>query len=565
MVKPFVSHDGPDSNGVRAEVYVQVGTGTVKKLVESGTNVQAEIVAEHLRHPIKGWFAKTEPFYATLVEAQKNGREISYRTESQRKRTVDRSLPIGPLRETTDLARENCIMVLAAVDGVMSSEAVTNPAEDPNPSGRIRATAPEPTPAPQQGAPQQGAVPATGPALSPDNALRGLAAARQAGMPQSVIDASAALALAAGASVKQINSAGFDAQSERTERTPQRAFAAEAAPYQAYNTDGRMNLGSYAVQAAAGAEGLATDLLWADEVASAERFNASVDAGENEGPKVTPNPPNFKVAALLGMVFLGLADRVQVAVYGGGRPDRQANSHTRARGLVYDAIKHRFPVPFGQDTDVQTVWKDAVVEEAVTRFQFIVKIASEDAAETSDSAQGETPDQASPQPAEATDSPAAPAPQTAQGAPVAQGEPSTEGPVEAPVAGGAMNAPTAQPAAHPTQAPQVDQADQAGSVRQIGSEHVERPRIPIEGDADFVAPTQEILQRFGALAQQAGFEPVPDSPIAAYLLSKFKVSTARKVHGESLHTLVSWFEERDDAAGRFRQHVLNEASTQQSA
>lgn len=507
MAKPFISLDGVDANNVRAEVFVQTGTGIVDDLIEKGNNINVRMRVEGLKHPVQGWTSKSEKIYPLLVEAKQSGREVSYRIEAQRKNGIERSLPIGPLRETMELGKENTNMLFVGIDGTLSSEAVTNPAEDPHAGGRIPATDPRNQPA-------KAAPAATGGGFSTEQALTGLANARIGGLPDSVTDAAAALALAAGASIEQVLAAGFEAQQDNKQPRGQvqRGFAKEAKPWVAFNTDSRVNLGSYEVQAAVGAESLAADLMFAHATADADAHNAAVDAGEIAGEHVDPAPVDFKDAAALGSILLNMADRVQVASYGGGRPDREANSHSRARGLVYDAVKNRHPVPFGQGADAQTAWKTTVVEEATLRFKYAALIAFPDA-NANQNQQGQN------QQGQNQQAPAQEAPQR--------------------VEGGRGN----------EQAPQAEGAQ----VHQIA----EQRKPPVEGEEGFVAPSQETTQRFGALALAAGFEPTPESPISGYLNATFGVPTVRKVHGPVLVQMLDWYDAQGEAGpAKFHQKVL---------
>lgn len=486
----FITFDGVDASGVRAEVHVQTGTGTVKAMEENGKNVLIKMSVEGLRHPVQGWTSKTEAIYPMLVEAHEQKREIAYRIEAQRKNSVDRTIPIADLRPNAEEGAKNTRQIFVGVDGNLSSEAITNPAEDPGPGGRVSAL--------KQGPAQQsqgGNAPVAG-GFTAEQALTGLANARRGGLPESVCDAAAALALAAGATVEQVVQAG---QSTEQRREVRRAFAAEGKPFHQFNSDGRVNLGSYAVQAAVGAESLAADLIIANNVAIAEAHNAKIDAGEIAGDHIEPAPVDFKNAAALGAILLDLADRVQVETVGGGRPDRMATSHSRARGLVYDAVKNRYPVPFGGDAEAQDAWRKAVAAEATLRLQYAAKIA--------DPNSGENQSQ-----------------QSQQGQQAQQGQ-----------QGG----------------------DQGGQVHQIAQQR----RVPIEGDEGFEAPDAAVIDRFRALASAAGFEAAPDSPISGYLLRTFGVNATRKVHGPALEAMLNWYEEHGAEPGaegaiKFHEKVL---------
>lgn len=510
-MKPFTSFDGADANGVRAEVYVQVGEGVVEKiegLDGTGRNVQVQIKSTHdaVRKPIKGWLQRTDPLLTKVVEARDSGEVITYRTESQRKKDIDRTLPLHPLRETTDLAQKNCISIFAGMNGVLSQEAVTNPAEDPAPGGRIPAT-------PQNSGPQQAPAPAPtgGAGLTVDAALQAVEIARKADLPDGVLHAAIAQALAAGASLGQVQVAGFNAQAKQATPPQQSAFATEAAAYKMNNTDGRINLGSYAVQAMFGAERFATDLIAAAQ---------SVGLSEDE----VPAPVDLAQAAALADVLLGLADRVQVGAYGGGRVDRGARSHTRARSLVFDAIEARHPVPFDGTPEDRDVWSTALVDECVDRFRHLAALASQAPREIARPTQQDQG--VSEQPA-----PQQPAPQQDQ-------------PAQA-------SAPQQQPSQQ--SAPQQEQPAQGSADR--GQEQVKRKAI-IEGEEGFVAPDGDLISRFATLAQVAGFEPVPNSPVVAYLMARTGVGVARKINADDLNRLVSWYEgQGPEGAQKFHAHV----------
>ena len=56
--KPFVSYDGADEQGTRAEVMVNVGVGTVKEIErgEKGKSAKIKVAVEGLRFPINCFF-----------------------------------------------------------------------------------------------------------------------------------------------------------------------------------------------------------------------------------------------------------------------------------------------------------------------------------------------------------------------------------------------------------------------------------------------------------------------------------------------------------------------------
>ncbi|WP_432523741.1 hypothetical protein [Kineococcus sp. SYSU DK006] len=515
MAKPFVSHDGVDAQGVRAEVWVQVGTGTVTKIENKDDDVKRNVMVviksdnSRVSRPVTAWLAKSDPTYPAVLAAHESGREIQYRVESQRKPTVDRTTPIAELRVDMATAGANTVSIFAGIDGQLSSEAVTDPAEDPNPGGRLRAAAGAP---PRDGS--HGQVPATAPAASAEAALTALATARQAGLPVGVVDAAAALALAAGASAKQVAEAGFVGQSGTPRGERRRAFAHEAAPHVALNSDQRVNLGSYAVQAAFSAEKVAYDILAEVEQRAVEAHDAAVEAGElQEDLRRVPAAVSLAQAAGLAGVLLELADRVQVGAYGGGRPDRMANSHTRARSLVYDAVRTRHPVPFGVEVAEREAWMQAVVAEGVERFRTLAAISQQVA---------EVP------------------------LAVHEGGDHDGGNHDGDHDGGGDGGGDGGAQALPRTGPQGPAADAHGA------------RGP-------VAPTQQAMQRFRDLAVAAGFPATPDSPALLFLRAKFGVGAVRQVDGEVLESLLTWFEGQRQPGEAFRSYVQSTLAAQRGA
>lgn len=293
----FVSLDGPDAQGVRAEVYVQKGTGLIISIKPGTTNVTAQIAVKNenpkVKYPIMGWVPVNDPIYPLIQEAFDAQTPIEYRFESQRKPNEPRDAPIAPMRETTELAREHTIPIFAGINGKLSTEAVTNPAEDPAPGGRIRAVD---TPAPA-------AAPA--PAAQP-------------------------------------------AQQYQNQNSQGNGYVAEEPPFKEFNSDGSINYGSYAIQAAVGAESLVRRLL-ADRNASTE------------------------TVAHYAIVLLAIADKVQ-SYATNKKPSRMSGSHTRVRGIVYDTVENFFPIPENHEQDLDWVAKVGTLSRE--RFAIIERVAS---------------------------------------------------------------------------------------------------------------------------------------------------------------------------------------------
>lgn len=496
MAKPFISYDGPDENGIRAEVWVQTGTGVIVDVDddhEANALVTVKSTNEKVTFPIKGWLSKNDPIYEEVLAAFETGEEIEYRVESQRKDDIDRTIPIQQLRATMEQARENTVLIFAGINGALSSEAVTNPEEDPAPGGRIRAV----------DAPARAQVTVVSPV---DRVLAELAVALVQGADDRTINAWRTLACNAGVNREQVEKlvTSVRAATSATQGAPRPVFAAEAPPYMEYNSDGRQNLGNYAVAGAFAADRVAYRLLADAAQRAMEQHNAAVQAGQIDAPlKEAPDPVNLAQVASLAKVLLELADRVQVGAYGGGRPNRMAASHCRARELVFDAVCTRHPVPFGADKQTQLAWMDAVVDECVERFKRLAAIA---------------------------------------GQPLVIEEPPR------PQAGSYQAAPT-QGSGEPVEVkpePDVKQPEQP-----------EGASMPKEAEGGFQAPSPELLARFRILANRAGFQASPDSPVVAFLRHRFGVGLVRQVSAPDLEKCLAHYERMGPQATRaFRQDVL---------
>lgn len=136
--RPFISHDGPDDNGFRAEIKVVTGFGHVDSIEKSaaGKSAKVSFAVENTKFKSSGW-APVEDKVMKLVEtAQASGEPIHFRIETRRQDKIPRETPIS---ELTDLAnaRDSIHKSLAAVkladddEWTISPFAKTNMAEDP--------------------------------------------------------------------------------------------------------------------------------------------------------------------------------------------------------------------------------------------------------------------------------------------------------------------------------------------------------------------------------------------------------------------------------------------------
>lgn len=162
--RPFISHEAPDNEGFRPEVYVTKGTGIVKSITPyKGNNDEiktAQIAFEpgNLKYgdgTVSGWINMDEPAYEFAAKALETGEEVAYRIENQRRKKDKRTgEPISPKTSMYELmgadengnnkdmgltgrtTKKKCVGV-GPVDGdlIATGEILTNPKEDPGPSG----------------------------------------------------------------------------------------------------------------------------------------------------------------------------------------------------------------------------------------------------------------------------------------------------------------------------------------------------------------------------------------------------------------------------------------------
>lgn len=351
-MKTFVSHDGIDSNGVRAEVYVQDGRGTVKEIKENKNGTaDVHFQVENLKYPVHGWIGQDNPVYDVVKKSLESKEDVQFRIEVQRKPSVERNIPIGELRTDMNKARENTISILAAINGIFSDEAVTNPSEDPASTyGRIKANGSEKK------------MPAVG-ASNVLNVLQEVAASQS--VTSDIISAIAAQAILNGAEVKDVLTA-ISGPDRKDDSQPElkKSFSVEAPSWKSYNSDGRQNLGSSSIQAGVGAE----QFVRGNIVKNLSLKNYD-DADLN------------KLVDFFGKAVLAISDKIQAAAYGKGfRADRSVASHARVRGIVYDTINEYYPIPVNKDLklsedDLKT-WVTLVGKLSFNRFKLSIEISN---------------------------------------------------------------------------------------------------------------------------------------------------------------------------------------------
>lgn len=138
---PFISHDGPDEKGNRAEVRVVTGFGHVHD-IEPSTNGKSNKVSfsvDNTKFKTSGWAPEDSGIIEKIRTAKENGEPIHFRVEVRRKDHIDRTLPMSEVAPPKDMnaARDNINKSLAAVkfeddaEWSISKYAVTRIEEDP--------------------------------------------------------------------------------------------------------------------------------------------------------------------------------------------------------------------------------------------------------------------------------------------------------------------------------------------------------------------------------------------------------------------------------------------------
>lgn len=296
--KPFITHDGVDENGNRAEVQIRVGFGAIADVV-AANNGDAKRIDFETGSPKgyknSGWVNDADAI-EKLQKLQEQGTPLHYRIETVRKKGIDRTLPFEEISGSMDKARDNLFKRLVAFGEdqdnlTFLSTAVTNPAEDPGQEGEYSAFGKDLAPSPAQ---------------------------------------------SAGASQR----GGF-----------------ESAPHMLRNPDGSINPGSYGVSAPI------SMFTFVREYERGDDLFAPAD-----------NDERWAVAKTL----LLAANRLQMGIYNNTlqKPDLVAGSHTRARALVFDAVRsgHPLTVAIGTDKDARKDWVQSVVQEGLEIWKTSVSI-----------------------------------------------------------------------------------------------------------------------------------------------------------------------------------------------
>lgn len=353
MARPFTSFDGFDPQGVRAEVVVEVHTGTVKEISELDKVAKVTFNGDGLNNPVHGYINLEDPLFETIKAAKKTKETVEYRIEIVRKKNVARDIPMSKLRETMETARDNVVKIVAGINGQLAEEHHTDPSKDPAAGGIYRAT--DHQNEPPAGSSSGGS--ANSSSLSPEASLQILENAVKAGVPHEALSVLLASAIRDGAEPAHALSVAYP--SENAPKV-QHVRSREEAVFRKFNSDGTLNLGSSQIISGVSSENFSRRILTPlAEKLSEEEFTELVE----------------KYASII----LAIADNIQVSAYGNtGQADRMAGSHTRIRGVVYDVIENHFQPPALNEkytSQDEFSWLAKVGKVAKERFFSAIRIS----------------------------------------------------------------------------------------------------------------------------------------------------------------------------------------------
>ena len=136
----FISRDGVDAAGVRAEVGVKKGSGYVATIEEGNgvANVSFKSTVPGIDRKVGGWVPMNEEVFAMAKQAMADKRPVEFRLESRRKNKIDRNVPMSELKKSPI---DNLRSFLVGLNGHYTSEMVTLPEEDiTTVKGAVKAT-----------------------------------------------------------------------------------------------------------------------------------------------------------------------------------------------------------------------------------------------------------------------------------------------------------------------------------------------------------------------------------------------------------------------------------------
>lgn len=418
----------------RGEVRVETGTGTILGAEPKGErNVKVTIRADHLRaHDLICWVDKQGPVWPRVEWALKNpNHKLWYRIDVHRTRGVAVEVPYDQLTNTQKV--RDLVQLCKPEDAPADISAAT-PAPAAAPPPVTRPAAPAET---------------SDRARSCAKALQQLGVALRSGQPAENITFLIEMATDLGATKQQIDQVADAArpaqpaqparpaeptQEQREQRSelPRDALngtrdpdgvrerrpnppvdeaggggeqgrpkmsrtsglarsappiATDSRPWEITNTDGRLNLASYAAGAVLEFVNLAGRLL-------VRRARQRAD----EDPTYELHAPTRNQIFGLASQLMLCADTIQVKMREGGRVDRMSASHKVARQVVREGLD-AFPVPWGASAEQREAWRESIIDHGLALTSVMLDILdnrgapSETAPPAAEHPQGQPPAQ----------------------------------------------------------------------------------------------------------------------------------------------------------------------------
>lgn len=308
-----------------AEVSVTiVPNAIVEKMDERKETIAVSLKAPHLKWPITAYInKKDEEVVAVLRSVSAEARPIRVRIETKRKYNIDKSVAFANLGKT------EVVKIVAGVDGLLTSEALTDPSNDPNGGGDFVARPASSGAGVAAQSPQRGGVYSEG-----KNVMNGVDIRRQAlsalkktatanYLRPEATELMKAIALMFGATVEEVVEAGV---ADDTSVPFYQGRAEESPAWKLYNSDASLNVGNYGVVSVSRI------------LVNVKKILLSVNKVEL---------PEDRLVRKLAQLVLYTVDVVQKYAYENRRPvNRLANSYTAIVEVVFDVIRFNggFPV-----------------------------------------------------------------------------------------------------------------------------------------------------------------------------------------------------------------------------
>lgn len=292
------------------EAVEETGRGTITAVegAPDARNVKVVIRADHLREPVHGWLDRQAVALDPVPEMR-----VNYRVVVHRHTDGDRAVALDvPIAEVPARGKIRDLLELTVVEvgkGPTEEDKAASTAHEGD-AGRRQAEA------------------------------NRAAAARQRDEPATSTESPPEPSAAPQTANERPPAGNGDRRAEPGPRV------AEGKNWELYNSDGSVNVGSYAVQAGTGMVELAEELL-------------RLRQPEEGDP---PGPVDRKRRNVLAGHLMRCADAVQAAVRADGHANRLDASHARARGAIRSALRI-YPPPWTSTDHARDlpIWREHLI------------------------------------------------------------------------------------------------------------------------------------------------------------------------------------------------------------